>query len=569
MTTFPIIIDSKPGYLRDGDGPVSIALLPYGRTTILAHVAARLVEITRRKPSVVRTFEADGRYDDAIATAGDIVGVSACADKFAARMASFEPSDWLLFVDLRCFASSGFDPQPLFEDVSATPRIARHLVALDWNNGGTNERVEFDAAGLVRRVQRYYDAVTWTVSSGVACSLIPVSALSMSQGWPFGSLTAVRSELASRAVPSRDVPISGAVVDLTTERGVLRLNERALHHLAKTVDPARRGAQPRPIVSDRASVHPSARLAGLVSVHDDVTIEEHVSIIGPAVIGAGARIQRGAAIVQSVVAPGAVVPQGMIVRHRVVSGALEHDLAQAAASILADDTAAGDAMPLQEEDRPQRVYPRIKRMAEGALAAAALIILSPVLALIAALVKLESRGPVLYGDPREAKNGRLFRCYKFRTMSVGAAAAQRDLMDANQLDGPQFKLERDPRVTRLGRWLRALSLDELPQLINVALGQMSLVGPRPSPFRENQLCVPWREARLSVRPGITGLWQVCRHDRANGDFHQWIYYDIKYVRNMSFLVDLKILIATILTLGGKGHVPLSWIISSHHSREGA
>jgi lipopolysaccharide/colanic/teichoic acid biosynthesis glycosyltransferase len=123
-------------------------------------------------------------------------------------------------------------------------------------------------------------------------------------------------------------------------------------------------------------------------------------------------------------------------------------------------------------------------------------------------------------------------------------------------------MKHDPRVTRLGRWLRLISLDELPQLINVAMGQMSLVGPRPSPFRENQTCVPWRDARLSVRPGITGLWQVCRHDRSSGDFHQWIYYDMQYVRHMSFLLDLKILIATVITLGGKGHVPLSWMIAS-------
>jgi lipopolysaccharide/colanic/teichoic acid biosynthesis glycosyltransferase len=95
------------------------------------------------------------------------------------------------------------------------------------------------------------------------------------------------------------------------------------------------------------------------------------------------------------------------------------------------------------------------------------------------------------------------------------------------------------------------------------MGQMSLVGPRPSPFRENQMCIPWRKARLSVRPGITGLWQICRHDRASGDFHQWIYYDLLYARHMSLWLDLKILAATAATLGGRGHVPLSWMISPH------
>jgi lipopolysaccharide/colanic/teichoic acid biosynthesis glycosyltransferase len=129
------------------------------------------------------------------------------------------------------------------------------------------------------------------------------------------------------------------------------------------------------------------------------------------------------------------------------------------------------------------------------------------------------------------------------------------------VDGPQFKIEADPRVTRLGAFLRDTCIDELPQLINVVVGEMSLVGPRPSPFRENQMCIPWREARLSVRPGITGLWQVCRRKRAKGDFHQWIYYDLLYVRHQSLWVDLKILVATLVSLGGKWSVPLSWIVA--------
>ena len=109
--------------------------------------------------------------------------------------------------------------------------------------------------------------------------------------------------------------------------------------------------------------------------------------------------------------------------------------------------------------------------------------------------------------------------------------------------------------------LRALNVDELPQLFNVLMGEMSLVGPRPSPFRENQVCVPWRAARLSVPPGITGFWQVCRHERAAGDFHQWIEYDLLYVQYFSFWLDLKILAATLLTLGGKAtHVPASWLL---------
>jgi hypothetical protein len=106
--------------------------------------------------------------------------------------------------------------------------------------------------------------------------------------------------------------------------------------------------------------------------------------------------------------------------------------------------------------------------------------------------------------------------------------------------------------------------------VNVLTGEMSLVGPRPSPFRENQVCVPWREARLSVRPGITGFWQVCRHNRSEGDFHQWIEYDLLYVQHLSFWLDLKILAATVLTLGGKAKsVPSSWLVSSRPASTGA
>ncbi len=130
----------------------------------------------------------------------------------------------------------------------------------------------------------------------------------------------------------------------------------------------------------------------------------------------------------------------------------------------------------------------------------------------------------------------------------------------NQMDGPQFKMERDPRRTRVGRFLTGTNLDEIPQLWNVFVGQMSLVGPRPSPFRENQVCVPWRMGRLSVRPGITGLWQVCRHDRHKGDFHQWIYYDLLYVRHMSLWLDLKIVALTFLSFARSGAIPLSWLL---------
>jgi lipopolysaccharide/colanic/teichoic acid biosynthesis glycosyltransferase len=183
------------------------------------------------------------------------------------------------------------------------------------------------------------------------------------------------------------------------------------------------------------------------------------------------------------------------------------------------------------------------------------------LIVIAVAIWLESKGPIFYGDKREGLRGRVFKCWKFRTMYTGAHLAQLDLKALDQTDGPHFKVDRDPRVHRVGRVLRALNLDEIPQLFNVLVGEMSLVGPRPSPFRENQVCVPWRAARLSVRPGITGFWQVCRHNRSAGDFHQWIEYDLLYVQHLSLWLDLKIFAATMLTLGGKvAPVAPAWLV---------
>jgi lipopolysaccharide/colanic/teichoic acid biosynthesis glycosyltransferase len=211
--------------------------------------------------------------------------------------------------------------------------------------------------------------------------------------------------------------------------------------------------------------------------------------------------------------------------------------------------------------RGRRLHLAAKRVMDVVLSFLGLLVLSPFLLLVAIVIKLDSAGPVLFVHQRERKGGKEFPCFKFRTMRADAHREQRMLYKQSILDGPQFKVPRDPRLTSVGPWLRSTNIDELPQLINVLLGHMSLVGPRPSPFRENQICVPWRRARLSVRPGITGLWQVCRgEDRSRGDFHEWIFFDIAYVRHVSVWLDLKIVLATLLTLGGRWSVPMSWMI---------
>jgi lipopolysaccharide/colanic/teichoic acid biosynthesis glycosyltransferase len=176
-------------------------------------------------------------------------------------------------------------------------------------------------------------------------------------------------------------------------------------------------------------------------------------------------------------------------------------------------------------------YPRcVKRAIDFIMAVVVLILFAPVMPVIALAIKLNSPGPVFFKDKRQGLHGREFGCLKFRTMTIGSDTIQDKLRIASQIDGPQFKIKDDPRVTSVGRFLRCTYIDEVPQFCNVLLGQMSVVGPRPSPQSENTLCPYWRDARLSVRPGITGLWH----------FQEWIYYDTQYVRNLSLKTDLRI-----------------------------
>jgi lipopolysaccharide/colanic/teichoic acid biosynthesis glycosyltransferase len=201
------------------------------------------------------------------------------------------------------------------------------------------------------------------------------------------------------------------------------------------------------------------------------------------------------------------------------------------------------------------VYLVMKRAMDVVASAAGLALLSPVLLVVAVLIKCTSRGPVLFGHVRQGLGGKEFSCWKFRTMRVGADSEQDKLRAENEVDGPQFKIENDPRLTKLGNWLRRTNIDELPQLINVLVGQMSLVGPRPSPDKENQLCPAWRRTRLSVKPGITGLWQVLRmRDGQQSDFQEWIYYDVEYARHRSLRLDVQLLLYTPISMFASSRV---------------
>jgi len=189
----------------------------------------------------------------------------------------------------------------------------------------------------------------------------------------------------------------------------------------------------------------------------------------------------------------------------------------------------------------------LKRIADVVLAASGLLATLPVWPIIALLIRLDSAGPALFRQVRVGYNGRRFVMWKFRTMTVDAEARQAELEPLNEVHGAAFKIRDDPRITRVGRWLRRTSLDELPQLLNVLKGEMALVGPRPLPVRDvERLSGGWQRRRLSVRPGITCLWQAGgRHRLA---FEDWMRLDLHYIDNWSLLLDCKILLRTLPVL---------------------
>ncbi len=184
-----------------------------------------------------------------------------------------------------------------------------------------------------------------------------------------------------------------------------------------------------------------------------------------------------------------------------------------------------------------------KRALDIAGALVALILAAPIVALIAALIRLESRGPVFYKSVRVGRGGRPFTFYKLRSMVKDADRKRHKIAHMNEADGPIFKIARDPRITRVGRFIRTTSLDEIPQFYNVLIGDMSLVGPRPPIPEEVAQYEPWQLRRLDVRPGITCLWQISGRSRIG--FQEWMRLDLEYIKHQSFGLDLKILLRTI------------------------
>lgn len=190
----------------------------------------------------------------------------------------------------------------------------------------------------------------------------------------------------------------------------------------------------------------------------------------------------------------------------------------------------------------ERIYLFLKRVFDVLLSTLALIILSPLFLLTAIAIRIDSKGPVIYSQQRAGKNGKPFTMYKFRSMCVDADKRLKDLQDLNEMDGPVFKISNDPRVTRVGKLIRKSSIDELPQLINIIKGDMSIVGPRPPLLNEVAQYTPEQMHRLDVKPGLTCYWQIS--GRSNINFDKWVQLDLQYIQERSLWTDFKIILKT-------------------------
>lgn len=196
----------------------------------------------------------------------------------------------------------------------------------------------------------------------------------------------------------------------------------------------------------------------------------------------------------------------------------------------------------------KRVYWVFRRGQDIIFSAMALIILFPFLLLIAIIIFIDDpKGSPIFSQIRCGRNAKPFKFYKFRTMCVDAEERLKDLLDENQMDGPAFKIKDDPRITRVGKILRRCSIDELPQLVNILKGDMSIVGPRPALPREIDLYNDYQRQRMYVTPGLTCYWQIQPH-RNEISFDDWMELDIKYIQERSFLVDWKIIFQTVLAV---------------------
>ena len=199
----------------------------------------------------------------------------------------------------------------------------------------------------------------------------------------------------------------------------------------------------------------------------------------------------------------------------------------------------------------REVYEFLKRAVDIICSLIGLLVLMPILVIVVILIRIESKGSIIFSQDRVGKDGIVFKMYKFRSMVVNAEVLKKQLTNENERTGPMFKIKNDPRITKVGRIIRKTSIDELPQLVNILKGQMTIVGPRPSLPDEVKEFKGWMLKRLNVKPGLTCYWQVL--GRNDIEFNEWMELDIKYVKERNIIIDVKLILKTFLVLFGDNH----------------
>jgi exopolysaccharide biosynthesis polyprenyl glycosylphosphotransferase len=190
----------------------------------------------------------------------------------------------------------------------------------------------------------------------------------------------------------------------------------------------------------------------------------------------------------------------------------------------------------------------IKRTIDIIGSAVGIVLLCPIMLVIAIIIKFDSSGPIIFAQERVGLGGKIFKMYKFRSMIQDAESLVEELKEQNEMSGPMFKIKHDPRITKVGRFIRKTSIDELPQLFNVLKGEMSLVGPRPNLPREVKCFTNYQKQKLRAKPGLTCYWQVM--GRNNIEFEQWMKLDVKYIKERNTLLDIKLIFKTFSVLFG-------------------
>ncbi len=458
------------------------------------------------------------------------------------------PRDARLVLSHGCFATQ-VDPS-LLEGALSEDHADVVAIQVDPRLRAHQERIRLTSEGDLVGCRRLYRDVAEPVPPPVETPhhlfIEPACVARLLQGGSLRSLDEVWARCRTLDLKIRSFALAGTCVDLASSRGLLTLCGWILSE-------GQVSSAVSALLCDRVrgsdGVAPDARMIGPVLVGRGARVEPGAVVIGPAVLCSGSTIHSQALVDASIIGEGIAVE-----RDRRLAGVCLMTPEEEPAREL--DVACEHFVVAPRSRSEFRTWSRfsyarcLKRVGDIIMALFVLLLFAPIIPFVALAIRINSPGPIFYKDRRQGLHGRPFHCIKFRTMRVGAAAIQDKLRFVSEVDGPQFKINDDPRISGVGRFLRETSIDEIPQFFNVLAGQMSVIGPRPSPEAENTQCPSWRDARLSVRPGITGLWQVCRTRQPFKDFQEWIYYDTKYVRELSLWNDVRICVRTFRHLFG-------------------